>query len=92
MALDFDGPPIYDPITQKSKDYISDIWITWLSTFGQTLAEYLSQNGIFLPLLTTDQRNEITTPQNGQFIYNININAPQFFQSSSGTWRTVTFT
>lgn len=91
MALNFDGPPIYDTLTQGG-DYISDIWITWLSTFGQTLAEYLTENGSFTPVLTTAQRNTIQSPQLGQLIYNSTSNALEVWQIKLGVaaWRAVT--
>jgi len=91
MALNFDGPPVYDPLTSGGA-YISDIWVAWLATFGQTLAEYLTQNGIFTPLLTTAQRDQIQSPQLGQLIYNTSTNELQVWQIKLGVaaWRAVT--
>lgn len=98
MALDFDGPPVYDSLT-KGGDYISDIWVAWLSTFGQTLAEYLTQYGVFVPNVTTEQRNTIQSPQEGQMIYNTDMiagpprtGALQVWQVKAdvGAWRTIT--
>lgn len=92
MAQDFDQFPFYDPILKQGTNRMSDVWIGSLSTFFQTLIGYLTQYGIFIPNLTTAQRNEIQTPGNGQWIYNTTVDAPQFYQTSSSSWRTVTFT
>ncbi len=84
MALDFDNFPIYDPITKPESDYLADNWVLALGAFIQTLTEYLSQNGIFVPKLTTDQRNEIQTPVNGQLIYNTTLE--KFQGRENGAW------
>jgi len=90
MALDFDGPPLYDPITRiddKSRVPplgMSDIYRDWLSTFFQTLSTYLTSGGVFLPQLTTAQRNALQNPINGQMIYNVTIGSAQYFKA--GTW------
>ncbi len=91
--LDFDQPPLYDAAINPSKRLImSDVWIYYWSSFYQTLISYLSQNGIFLPQLTTDERDALQSLVNGQMIYNITVDAPQFWQDSSSSWRTFTFT
>lgn len=95
MAADFDSPPIYDELTKKTEDFISDIWVAWITTFGQTLAGYLSQYGIFVPQLTTAQRNTIQSPQLGQLIYNTTTNELQLWQvkpPAGPTWHVVTTT
>lgn len=89
MAVDLDDPPIYDPIS-KSGEYVSEIWIGWFATLLQSLAEYLTQNGMFVPRLTTDQRDAIPSPGEGQMIYNSTLLAPQIWQD--GQWRTFTTT
>lgn len=91
MPTDIDGLPLYDRIMNNS-GYLSNIWCSSLSTLIDTLTGYLSQNGIFLPNLTTIQRNQIQNPQNGQLIYNTTVDAPQFYQISSASWRTISFT
>lgn len=92
MANDFDQFPLYDDLIKKGTSEMSDIWVNSMSTFYQNLIGYLTQNGIILPNLTTAQRDAISSPGNGQTIYNTTVDAPQFWQSSSSSWRTVTFT
>lgn len=101
MAADFDQFPFYDPLIKHNTDKMSDIWIGSLSTFFQSLIGYLSQNGIFLPILTTAQRNAIQNPQEGQIIYNKDASAGppvsaelQVWQVKAGVgaWRIITTT
>lgn len=90
--IDFDTPPLYDPLLNaKSPMVMADVWIGYWSSFYQTLVSYLTQNGIFLPQLTTIERNTLQNLVNGQMIYNITVDAPQFWQESSSTWRTYLF-
>lgn len=100
MATDFDNFPVYDALTKKG-DNISEIWMISLATFIQTLQEYLSQFGAFIPKLTTVQRDQIQSPQEGQLIYNTDIiSTPnrtgglQVWQVKVdvGAWRTITTT
>lgn len=92
--LDFDTPPLYDGILNTHNLYFSDIWLGYWSNFIQTLVSYLTQNGIMIPNLTQAQINslQISTLTNGQLLYNLDVDAPQFWQSSSNSWRTITFT
>ncbi len=99
--LDFDSPPLYDGILNTHNLYFSDIWIGYWTNFIQTLISYLTQFGIFLPQLTTAERNSITTPVEGQLIYNIDatVGPPrtaeiQVWQVKAGVgaWRTFTTT
>ena len=87
-----DLPPLYDPLTKpmRGNNYLADAWRDWFATFIQTLTTYLSSNGIFLPNLTTAQRDALQSPANGQMIYNIDsaVQAPQVFQN--GAWKTFT--
>ncbi len=83
MAADLDDFPLDDAIIDLSGDRLfSDIWRGSLSTFMQSLQEYLTQNGIFIPKLTTDQRNLIQTPGNGQMIYNTTTNKFQGYENN----------
>lgn len=98
MANQIDQFNYYDPLTQKG-DRISDVWSAQLSAHIDTLNGYLSPFGIFLPILTTAQRNSIQAPVEGQIIYNIDaIAGPprtgelQVWQVklNVGAWRTIT--
>lgn len=88
MARDFDAPIIYDPLVKPNTFYMSDIWIAWWATFMETLASYLSQNGIFIPSMTEAQRDAIQNPVNGQMIYN--TDTQQFQGRENGAWRVFT--
>jgi hypothetical protein len=88
MAQDFDLPPVYDPLLRGKKEYMAQAWISYYASFIDTLSSYLSTYGIFLPKLTTAQRNQIQSPQEGQVIYNTTLLAPQIFQT--GVWKTFT--
>lgn len=92
MSLDIDFPPLYDKVTkapekEQIKDmsyFMSDVYRDWLATFIQTLTTYLTSGGIFLPQLTTAQRNALQSPINGQMIYNTTIGSAQYFKA--GVW------
>lgn len=88
MPIDIDVPPLYDPITRVTNDKLSEIWVGWFSTFYQTLESYLSENGIFIPSITTDQRDALQDVQDGQMIYNRTLGRFQGYEA--GTWRTFT--
>jgi hypothetical protein len=92
MSIDIDFAPLYDKITKPpDKDtpkdqgyFMSDVYRDWLATFVQTLSTYLTSGGIFLPQLTTAQRNALQNPINGQMIYNTTLGSAQYFKA--GTW------
>ena len=99
MANDVDQLNYYDPLIKDSSAKMSEDWITNFSAFIQTLQGYLSQFGIFIPIVTTAQRNTIQSPQEGQMIYNSDatVGPPrsaeiQVWQVKAGTgaWRAVT--
>lgn len=75
MARDFDNFPTYDPIIQEDI-YLSALWADFMATFIESLREYLSSTGSFVPIITIEERNEIQEPQEGQMIYVSNSNAP----------------
>lgn len=75
MARDFDNFPIYDPIIQEDI-YLSALWADFMATFVESLSEYLSSNGSFVPVLSIAERDSILDPQEGQMIYVFNSNAP----------------
>jgi len=90
MSNDFDEFPIYDALVKAGTHKMSDIWISTISTFYMNLIGYLTQNGIFIPRLTTAQRNAIQSPQNGQMIYNSTLQTFEGYQN--GVWKTFTLT
>jgi len=45
-------------------------------------------SGILFPILTTTQRNNITTPLEGEVIFNTSSNKLNFY--AAGSWRVVT--
>ncbi len=47
-----------------------------MATFIESLREYVSQRGIFVPSITLAQRNSIQSPVEGQMIYVSNANTP----------------
>ncbi|MDD5211910.1 MAG: hypothetical protein PHV62_05805 [Sulfuricurvum sp.] len=102
MARDLDNFPTYDPVIKQGTLYLSNVWSDFLATMIESLREYLSQNGVFIPPLTLAQRALIQSPVEGQVIYVSNANAPalprtaelQIWQMKAGVsvWRTVTTT
>lgn len=92
MSLDFDQFPVDDPIADKDTGSLTWIWMGSLATFWETLVTYLTSGGIIPPSLTRDQRDALQNLQNGQTIYNVTDDVPQFYQVSTKTWRTYTFT
>jgi hypothetical protein len=92
MSTDFDGPPIYDYLTKDvnkvNKDYMSNIWCDYWSTFYNTLVSYINSYGVFIPNRTQAEINSIQQPMIGQMIYNTSIDAPQIYTSTG--WKTFT--
>lgn len=84
MARDFDNFPTYDPVIKDKTTYLSDVWASFMAAFVETLQGYLSQNGIFIPKLTTVQRDALNNAESGQLIYNTTTNNVQAF--IAGTW------
>lgn len=98
MARDFDFFPTYDPLV-KDKVYLSNVWGDFMATFVESLREYLSANGMFVPNLTSAQKTAIQNPVEGQMIYVSDANTPtqprtaelQIWQvvSGNGQWTTI---
>lgn len=84
MANDFDQFPIYDPIVGEDGRGLSNVWVNSISALYMNLIGYLTQNGIFLPQLTTKQRDALVSPVNGQVIYNTTLGTAQYFKA--GAW------
>lgn len=98
MANSIDQFNYYDPVVRPNNK-MSEEWISQLSSFIDTLNGYLSDFGMFIPRLTTVQRDSIQSPQEGQMIYNTDATvgpprsaAIQIWQVKLGVgaWRTVT--
>lgn len=83
---DFYAPPTYDPLTRNNGS-LEGTWEAWFTFTWQNLVNYLSSSGMFVPLVTTAQRNQITSPRNGQMIYNTTANEPQMWVN--GVWKTM---
>ena len=92
MSTDFDGPPIYDYLTKDSdgmnKDYMSNIWTDYWSTFYNTLVSYISSTGFFLQNLSQSDIDNIKQPVIGQLLYNTTVDSPQVYTSTG--WKTFT--
>ena len=84
MSADFDNFPTYDPLVKVGTLNMSSIWSDFMATFMQTLQGYLSQNGIFVPQVTTAQRDALRNVINGQLIYNTSLNKFQGYEN--GAW------
>lgn len=82
MARDFDNFPTYDPVI-KDQVYLSNVWSDFMATFVETLQGYLTQFGIQVPRLTTEQRDSLQHVVNGQLIYNTTLNKFQGFENNS---------
>lgn len=86
MSTDFDGPPLYDYLTQDSnkvnKDYMSNIWCDYWSTFYNSLVSYISSKGFFIPNLTQTDINELQQPVIGQLLYNTTTDHPQVYTAA----------
>jgi len=94
MAVDLDLPPLFDPLLKNKNDLMSDIWVGWLSVLLDNLVGYMSSLGFFIPNVTTEQRDEIITPQLGQLIYNTDNNELEVWQIKTGVgaWRSINTT
>lgn len=86
MARDFDDFPVYDPVIKQGSNYLSSVWVSFMATFIETLQEYLTQNGIFVPRLTTAERDALQNVVGGQMIYNTTTNKFQGYEGSPLAW------
>ena len=88
MARDFDSFPTYDPVIKKDDVYLSSIWSDFMATFVHTLQGYLSQNGMFVPVLTLAQQAQIQKPQIGQMVFVSDAGQLQIWQivGGAGQW------
>jgi len=84
MSNDFDELPVYDELVEQGTNRMSNIWVGALSFFIMNIKDYLTQDGILLPHLTTTERDQLDSPQNGQMIYNTTLDTAQYFKA--GAW------
>lgn len=92
MPNSFDRFPTGDALVKKDTLFMSASWASFMEFFYENLISYLTEFGIFLPELEQSQIDDIQSPVNGQLLYNTTVDAPQFYQVSSGSWRTISFT
>jgi len=101
MANNIDQLNYYDPLISGTNAKISEDWMNNLSAFIQTLQGYLSQFGMFVPIVTTAQRATIQSPVEGQLIYNVDktVGPPRtaslqiwLVKAGVGAWRDITTT
>lgn len=83
MARDLDSFPTYDPVI-KDKVYLSNVWSDFMASFIDSLREYMSQHGFFVPRLTLAERDEIQDPQDGQMVFVSDISELQIWKA--GAW------
>jgi hypothetical protein len=88
MPNSLDQFPVNDPILMNPGSmYMSQIWKDFIAMFQQNLSAYLAQTGIFVPRLTSTQRDTIQSPSVGQLIYNTTLDELQVYKSTG--WTTV---
>lgn len=90
MASNFDEFPTYDPLIREDTNKMSPVWTDFMATFYMNLIGYLTAQGIFIPKLTTTQRDALQSPVAGQMIYNTTTDEPQVYQT--GSWKVFTTT
>lgn len=84
MARDFDNFPVYDALVKQGTFNLSSIWSDFFATFIESLQGYLSQYGVFVPMVTTEQRDSLQNPQTGQMIYNTDTNTVEVYGNNWG--------
>lgn len=84
MANSVDQLNYYDELVKRGSLKMSEEWISQLSSFIDTLNEYLTPFGIIAPRITTEERDSIQSPINGQIIYNTSLDKFQGYEA--GAW------
>jgi hypothetical protein len=92
MPNSFDRFPVSDPLLAKNSVLLSEEWASFLNYFYENLVQYMNEYGFYPVNLTQAQINAIQSPVNGQTLYNLTVDAPQFYQASSSSWKTISFT
>lgn len=99
MANSIDQLNYYDDLVKPNSLKMSEEWVSQISSFIDVLVGYLQPYGMLIPIVTTEQRDEIQSPVEGQLIYNLDATAGtprsaelQVWQVKAdvAAWRTVT--
>lgn len=86
MPTDFNQYPLYDPVVGPDGKHLSNIWKDFLANDRQNLVQFLTNNSVIMPSLTTAQRDALENLKNGMHIYNTSLDTAQYYKESSGTW------
>jgi hypothetical protein len=84
MANSIDQLNYYDDLIKRGSLKMSEQWISQVSSLIDVLNGYLTPYGLLAPRLTTDERDSIQSPVDGQIIYNTTLN--KFQGRESGAW------
>lgn len=85
MANSIDQLNYYDPLVKPNSLRMSEEWISQVSSLIDVLNGYLTPFGFLTPQITTEQRDSIQSPVNGQIIYNSSTNKFQGYEN--GSWQ-----
>ncbi len=69
MSLQFNPPPIYNRMLDE-QGRVSGEWQKWFNSMHEATRSYLDPNGVYIPQLTTAERDAIPNPDEGLQIYN----------------------
>jgi hypothetical protein len=86
MAIDFDAPPINDPIIDQD-GMMDDNWRLWFNDLQQNISSYLSKYAIQVPEITTVERDAIMNQSDRLFIKNSTTGTYQMREA--GVWKNV---
>lgn len=85
MAQDFDIFPVYDEVV-KPDGHFTGMWADQMAAFIEILISYLTARGIFVPKLTTAERDALLpeSVDDSQLIYNTTTN--KFQGRANNAW------